>query len=343
MSWVISLGAGREQIPLIRAIQAEGFKCLAVDRDRVALVDSKADAISAVSNRDIDGILKACKYPKGDQEPIVGVMAAGSEVPDVMAILAFRLGLPGVPVATGMLLKDKLAYKRVLKDAGVPHTEAHEIHGGSVKELFDKLKYEVVVKPRSGSGSRGVFLNRHDPMGLTALMADSAEASHYDLIMERYQEGPQISSETLIWDGKAVTVAFVDRFYAEFGKELGGSNPSEWASQRPSANALIQDAARALGITRGTIKSDLVLTEDGPKIIELTCRLSGGPLSELVRQSTGVDYLRQAVRIAVGKEPEWEFTTPLFSGQLAMNMNGKDMDWKESRKYIVRELGRVAR
>lgn len=337
MNWIISLGAGREQIPIIRAIQAEGFACLSFDSDGDAPGRDIANGFEAISNRDTAAILEAI----GPRE-VSGVMAAGTEVPDVMAILAHRLGLPGVPVATGMLLKDKRRYKEVLKAAGVSHTEAHEFYGGGAKALFDRLGCEVVVKPRVSSGSRGVFLNCHDPMGLMSQLADSAEADHSDLVMERYQPGPQISAETLIWDGCGDTVAFVDRFYEEFGKELGGSAPSEWESERKAANRLIESAARALGIVNGTIKSDLVLTENGPKLIELTCRLSGGPLSEIVRQSTGVDYLRQAVRIAAGKEPEWESMTPSKSERVAADMQGNRMDWEWSRKYIVRELGKCA-
>ena len=163
-----------------------------------------------------------------------------------------------------------------------------------------------------------------------------------DVIMERYQPGPEISAETLIMDGIAVTVAFVDRFYESFGKEVGGSAPSHWESERMDANLVIWNAARALGIRNGTIKSDLVLTEDGPKIIEMTCRLSGGPLSELVRQHSGIEYFRQAVRIACGEEPHWLTVSQMSSHPVAMDMAGNRMDWDWSRKYIVKELGKCA-
>ena len=57
MSWIISLGAGREQVPLIRAIQAEGFKCLAFDKDIDAEGRNTADHFCNVSNRDTDEIM----------------------------------------------------------------------------------------------------------------------------------------------------------------------------------------------------------------------------------------------------------------------------------------------
>ena len=330
MSWIISLGAGREQLPLIRAIQAEGYHCLAFDVNADAAGRSEARAFLPVSNRDVDGMLMSCRaFPA-----IAGVMAAGSEVPDVMAILAHRLGLPGVPVATGMLLKDKLAYKRVLKAAGVPHTET------IIDGAADMLPFPCVVKPRVSSGSRNVFLVRS--------FTEFKDRFQDGDIIERYQPGPQISSETLIWDDRAVTVAFVDRFYsmtvtAPKFDEYGGSSPSHWISEEPACTKIIQDAARALGIRRGTIKGDLVLTTEGPKIIELTCRLSGGPLSRIVIESEGVDYLRQAVRIAAGKEPEWACMTPSRSERVAVDMKGNRLPWEDTRCFIKQEIGKVKR
>jgi biotin carboxylase len=135
----------------------------------------------------------------------------------------------------------------------------------------------------------------------------------------------------------------VDRFYEPGSvKELGGSAPSEWISEEQEATKIILQAARVLGIQRGTIKCDLVLTEEGPKIIEMTCRLSGGPLAWIVKQSTGVDYLRQAVRIACGIEPCWEMLKPTNNERVACSMTPIGMGWEESRQYIVKELGKCA-
>jgi|SRR5688572_8478110 len=329
--WVISLGAGHEQIPLIRAIQAEGYMCLAFDKDEAAPGFKVADSsFRGISNRDVGEMIRAIEggcWTHGSNSRIAGVMAAASEVPDVMAILGHRLGCQNIPVSAGMLLKDKLRYKEVLKAAGVPHTEAHVVYEGSAKELFDRLKYEVVVKPQRGSGSRGVTINRHNPMALSIDVLN-AEAVCPDVIMERYEAGPQISSETLIWDGMAVTVAFVERFYEEDSvKEHGGCMPTKYDHLKGQCNLMIRAAAEALGITRGTLKCDLVLAKDGPKIIECTARLSGGPLSEIVKRSSGVDYLRQAVRLACGDDPIMDELLPKKREFVSVDMKGNELEW----------------
>ena len=323
--WVISLGAGKDQRLLLEAIHRAGYFSWAFDKNQEAECRNLADQFKAHSNRDWQSIMMDV-----DPEKVAGVMAAGTEVPDVMAILGQHLGCPNIPPLVGVILKDKLLYKRAMKAAGVPHTEVIDQPVGG--------DFPVVIKPRVSSGSRGVSLVK-DPRGILDAHLHAGKPG-FECIYERYQPGPQISAETLIWDGKAVTTAFVDRFYVSFGKEVGGCSPSYWQKEEPAATKVIQAAAEALGIMRGTIKSDLVLTEKGPVIIELTARLSGGPLSKIVELSTGIDYFRQAVHISCGVEPDWLMLAPQKSERVALDMNGNPLSWDETRNFIVRELGK---
>jgi biotin carboxylase len=310
VSWILSLGAGKDQIPLIKAIHHEGFKVAAVDMRADAEGVDLCDAFKAISNRDVDAVLDYAAWIE-----IEGVMAAGSEVPDVVAIVAHRLGLPGVPVVTGMTIKDKFLQKNVLLAAGVPCTQ---LWSGD-------LANDVVVKPRRSSGSRGLRL----VPGPGALPDRDHE------LAEVYQPGPQISTETLVWDGESFMPAFADRHYESFAKEVGVSMPSRFENCRSLCEAISVEAADALWIKRGTIKCDMVLTSGGPKIIECTCRLSGGPLCLLVEQSLGFNYFRQAVRIAAGKEPDWAHMTGRTAKKASVDMQGQPSSWEEADKFIA--------
>ena len=96
-----------------------------------------------------------------------------------------------------------------------------------------------------------------------------------------------------------------------------GLVPSRFGgAERRAIEDTVVAAARALGIERGVAKGDVVWTADGPKIIEIAARLSGGdfceslvPLStaaDSVRRTSGVNYVRDAIRIALGEEPRWD-------------------------------------
>ena len=111
---------------------------------------------------------------------------------------------------------------------------------------------------------------------------------------------------------------FADRNYelaARFHPQVmenGGLVPSVFVgAERKALEEVTVQAARALGIERGTAKGDLVWTSEGPKVIEIAARLSGGDFCEsLVPLSTGVNYARAAIAIALGEEPEWKSLVP---------------------------------
>ena len=57
----------------------------------------------------------------------------------------------------------------------------------------------------------------------------------------------------------------------------------------------------------------MVLTKGGPKVIEMTARLSGGFFSSLeIEMCTGVDFMRAAINLALGVKPDLEKLKPKF-------------------------------
>ena len=89
--------------------------------------------------------------------------------------------------------------------------------------------------------------------------------------------------------------------------ENGGIHPSKVIGEkRKDIESLVERAALALGIENGVSKGDVVITRDGtPMIIEMAARLSGGDFSEsLIPIGCGVNIVRAAIRIAIGKSPD---------------------------------------
>jgi biotin carboxylase len=135
---------------------------------------------------------------------------------------------------------------------------------------------------------------------------------------EDYLAGPQISTETVMVRGRGVTPGFVDRNYEHLERfsphviENGGWLPSRLDdSARTQVEDLVEAASLALGVTDGVTKGDVVMTPDGPKMIEMAARLSGGDFSEsLVPLGTGVNYVKTAIEIALGDAPDLDALRP---------------------------------
>lgn len=321
--WVAVLGAGREQIPVLEAARRAGYKTVAFDSDLEAPGAAHADAFCPISNRDVGGMVGALSGPNR----VCGVVVAGTEAAVEGQEVAEALGLPNIGLAARRC-RDKYWLKVVLEMSGVSCTAAMRYERFNA----DSMPTVAVIKPRFGSGSRGVSLWRGGAAELqeAVRLAESVkppQGSIQEALIEPYQPGPQISTEALIWNGRCALVAMVDRHYDNTKLpqfvELGGASPSvHEGSWRSSCERLMARAAEAVGLKRGTLKGDIVIAPDGPKLIECHPRLSGGPLWKLALESTGIDYFPEAVRIACGEEPNWEALKPTKNVKVTVDMAG---------------------
>ncbi|HKI92324.1 MAG TPA: hypothetical protein VJ986_08475, partial [Gaiellaceae bacterium] len=97
----------------------------------------------------------------------------------------------------------------------------------------------------------------------------------------------------------------VDRPFADLegvALELGHVNPSALpAAHQDELFALAERAAAAVGVGFGAFKADTIWTADGPRILEVTARLSGGfDCQKTTPLATGRNFIAAALRLAIG-------------------------------------------
>ncbi len=137
-------------------------------------------------------------------------------------------------------------------------------------------------------------------------------------MVERYLSGPQLSSESLVVDGACHTIGMADRNYNDWRRfapyiiEDGGELPTSLdARARTAVCEVVARAARALDLHSGVLKGDIVMHRGQPHVIEVAVRLSGGYLcTHEIPLSTGVDFVAQAIRLALGERPRAEDLQP---------------------------------
>jgi biotin carboxylase len=175
--------------------------------------------------------------------------------------------------------------------------------------------YPLVVKPADSRGARGVLLLRDDTTDPAwAHRTALRESPSGRVVVERFLEGPQVSTESLVVDGAVHTIGMAARNYEHLDRfaphviEDGGELPSRLSREaQASVCELVRQAVVALGVRTGVVKGDIVLCDDRPYVVEVALRLSGGYLcTHEIPLSTGVDFVGAAIRIALGETPGQE-------------------------------------
>jgi biotin carboxylase len=257
---------------------------------------------------------------------IDGVICVAADAPRTTAAVAERLGLRGLSRASAELASDKLAMKRRFAEAGVPIPWFSEIETPqALQRIAIERGRDLVIKPADSRGSRGVQRVSHVKDLTKAFLFARSHSPSERVMVEQYLDGPQISTESVIVDGRCTTPGFSDRNYeyleryAPYFIENGGDFPSHLA---PESQAKVKDvvarAAAALGVTNGTVKGDIVVHKGEAFVIELAARLSGGFFcTREIPLNTGVDFIAQAIKVALGeavqpKDLEPKFLTPVI-------------------------------
>ena len=316
---LLIISGGIEAADAAKRAKEMGHYVVVSDRDHLAPGFQFADSCLIADVYGASETAAAAERFSRKIRKIDGVICVAADAPVTAASVINRLGLPGISLATAALASDKLAMKRRFAECGVPvpwFAEVATVH--ALQHVAIERGRDLVIKPVDSRGSRGVQR--------VAQVADLDKAFQFArshspserVMVEQYLDGPQVSTESVVVDGKCFTPGFSDRNYeyleryAPFFIENGGDLPSQLPEAiQNKIRDVVAKAAAALGVTNGTVKGDIVVHKNEPYVIELAARLSGGFFcTREIPLSTGVDFIGAAIKVALGEPVTTEELTP---------------------------------
>jgi biotin carboxylase len=323
--WIVS--GGIEAVPGIQRAKEMGLYVVVSDMNPNAPGFAIADDNVIVSTYDIEKTVEAAIKYHHTVRTINGVICIAADVPLTVASVAHALGLQGISLETAHLATDKLAMKQRFAESNIPIPWFSPVESlKDLKSLVDTHGFPLVLKPVDSRGARGVLKLDYNVNLEWAYQHALKFSSSGRVMVEKYLNGTQVSTESVFIKNCAYTPGFVERNYeyqdllAPYMIENGGQQPSELSvDQQRSIARLAEEAACVMGITTGIAKGDMVLTKDGPKVIEIAARLSGGWFStEQIPLATGVGLIEAAIHIAVGENVMSEDLLPKYNKGVAI-------------------------
>ena len=302
MKRLFIIGASVLQIPAIRRARELGLQVAVADFNPGAAGIPLADQYYNVSTIDEEGICRAAKDFRAD-----GVMTLATDMPmRALAYTCSSLGLTGLSYESAVRATDKGEMIRAFQAAGVAHPWYQVVPAGRTPDRG--YTFPLVVKPTDNSGSRGVMLVNRETELEDALQYASQNGRSGSVIIEEYLRGPEVSVEIMVTGGRPHVLQVTDKLTtgAPHFVEMGHSQPSRLSEDAQDAiRDLACRAAIAVGIEDGPAHAEIILTEEGPKMVEIGARMGGDCITtHLVPLSTGIDMVEGTIRVALGQQPD---------------------------------------
>lgn len=309
MKKIMILGASVLQVPAIKKAKDMGLQVIAVDMDPNAIgFQIEGIQTEVISTIDTEKVLEAARKYRID-----GIMTLASDMPmRTVAVVAKELGLVGIDEETALKATNKAVMRECLAQNQVPVPRFYKVNSkNEYLSAIEKFSNDCIVKPSDNSGSRGVMLinNVADKESVEQAYEYSKTYSRSgDIVVEEYMTGPEVSVETLSVDGECHVIQITDKLTtgAPNFVEMGHSQPSMLSEEiRNRIGEVAIAANHAVGIKNGPSHTEIKVTADGPKIVEIGARLGGDNITtHLVPLSTGVDMVEACINIALGENPD---------------------------------------
>jgi biotin carboxylase len=124
-----------------------------------------------------------------------------------------------------------------------------------------------------------------------------------DIMMEEYLDGPEVDVDLVFSEGQAVYGAVSDNWptVEPYFNETGSNTPSILpGSQQRELLDLAVRSVQALGFVSGVFHVECKYTSRGARLIEVNCRMGGGPVRTMNHLCWGVDLVEEQLLCTAG-------------------------------------------
>ncbi len=255
--------------------------------------------------RRYDGVLTTCDYYL-----------------ETAARVAADLGLPGTPPAALRVAREKHLMREACRRAGLPGPRF--LATADVDEAVEfarALGFPVVVKAVDLCASEQVVAI-HDADELRATFAAVSgppvnirgQQRSGVVLIEEFLRGEEFSVETVSFRGRTTVLGVTDKSLVGYPRFIESAlmHPADLADETARRlSGFVHEALTAVGYSHGLAHTEVKLSPDGPRIVEINARMGGSFLFDLIRLVTGVDMFEALIDLALDQAPR---VTPAPTG-----------------------------
>jgi len=334
MKKIVIIGANNFQMPLIIKAKELGYETHVFAWAEGAVGAAFADYFYPISIVEKDEILAKCKEIKPD-----AVISVASDLATLTVnYLADKLSLVGNSLECTRLSTNKYEMRKAFLANGVSVPKFAEVAGASEEEIakIKDFSMPIIVKPTDRSGSRSINKIENWEEAESGKLKEAIEAAvevsfEKKAIIEEYIDGEEFSAESISYRGKHTLLAVTRKRTtgAPHFIETGHIQPAGINSNMlEKVQKEVFAGLNSLQITNGASHAEFKITPDGKvKIIEIGARMGGDCIgSDLVKISTGYDFLKMVIDVALGNAPEFIQVSKPQNAEIRFIFTQNDID-----------------
>lgn len=302
---LLVVGAGIEQTQIIKTAQAMGCEVVAVD----GCINANGFKFSDYSySIDINNIVDVNTI--ANKHEIDAIITSTEKGVKTTSIIARKNKLKGIEKYTAEILTNKVKLKEVFKSHSIVTPLSFIAYNfDETLKAIKSIGYPVILKPSDNAGARGITkVNSFQDVNDAYKYA--IENTELDfIIVEEFLNGHELGCEALISNSQVKYIFLTDKIKTKppYMVVMGHIMPANISLKlHDDIEKLINKAVCAVGINTGFINFDIIISDRGPYIIDMGARLGGNYLPLLVYLSSGINTYKEAIKVALGLEPNFE-------------------------------------
>ena len=302
----VSIGAGANQIPLIKEAKSKGFRIIGVDIDSMAPGFELCDLRIQESTHDYNRIYTSLREALFDSR-ISGIMTRSyGEAVTTTAFLCEKFGLPFLPFNVCENFTDKLRMKNTMTSNGINTPEL--IPNSKLGKLKDKV-FPIIKKPVDGYAKKGIkLINNSRELKEEVRPANSKNV----FIFEKYIDGDEIIAIGIVHQGNYYLVDITDKTKSVNPPfiDISHTSPSKYSHLNEQITQIGQSAAGAFSIANSPLLMEFIVGKDETLyLIEAMPEFGGESLADIaIPKATGYNFIREAINSHTGSD----FHPPVF-------------------------------
>jgi len=288
---LLVLGSLDEFIQLVIKAKKRGYYVAVCDGYEFGPAKKYADAAYNIDVRNTGSIIDLCRKEKFD-----GIIGSFSDLLfEKITEIADGAGLKWyVKPEFLRYYRDKAAAKELLQSLNIRVPRHVVLEKDFLDEELVGLKYPLVIKPRNGYGSKGIYVVHSTSEIRSKFDEAAARFAGNNILAEEYSYGHEYNMMAWMSDGEVYVISIADR---DKNPQEGNAIPLLNRVVYPSnhIDLVIRDAARVLklfagktGQTEGPMAMQFFYNKDGLEVCEIAGRLLGYE-HELVTYCSGLD------------------------------------------------------